>query len=155
MAVVLADVLDETQVILDLRAQTLEAAVREIVGTMTGNTKLREPEKFVAQVLALERATTTFVGNGVAFPHARTELVTQILLGIGRSEEGVPFGESGQAAKLIFNIAVPQRMVTDYLVCVGALARLTREEKTRSALMSAATPAEFVRILREGSLLLE
>jgi mannitol/fructose-specific phosphotransferase system IIA component (Ntr-type) len=155
MAVVLADVLDETQVVLDLRGQTLEPALREIVGTMTGDTKLRDPEKFVAQVLARERATTTFVGNGVAFPHARTDVVTQIVLGIGRSEHGVLFGESGPAAKLIFNIAVPQRMVTDYLVCVGALARLTREEKTRSALMAAATPAEFVQILREGSLLLE
>src|SRR4051794_5188608 len=101
MAVVLADVLDETQVILDLRAQTLEPALREIIETMTGDTKLRDAEKFIAQVLARERATTTFFGNDVAFPHARTELVTQILLGIGRSGEGVPFGSDGQRAKLI------------------------------------------------------
>jgi mannitol/fructose-specific phosphotransferase system IIA component (Ntr-type) len=45
-------------------------------------------------------------------------------------------------------------MVTDYLTCVGALARLSSDEKTRAALDEAETPAEFVEILRAGSLLL-
>ena len=154
MAVVLADVLDEKQVVLELSAPAMDDALREIAATLTGETKLREPEKFVAQVITRERSVTTFVGNGIAFPHARTTLVSEILLGIGRSADGVLFRDNDQA-KLIFLIAVPQRLVTDYLVCVGALARLTREERTRQALMDAATPEEFVGILRAGSLLLE
>ncbi|MDQ6860263.1 MAG: PTS sugar transporter subunit IIA [Verrucomicrobiota bacterium] len=154
MAVVLADVLDEAQVVLELRAETWEGALREIAATMEGAAKLREPEKFIAQVASRERATTTYVGNGVAFPHARTDHVSEILLGIGRSAAGVSFS-GGDAAKLIFLIAVPQRLINDYLVCVGALARLTREETTRDALLNAANAKDFVQILREGSLLLE
>jgi mannitol/fructose-specific phosphotransferase system IIA component (Ntr-type) len=46
-------------------------------------------------------------------------------------------------------------MVTDYLVCVGALARITKDAANREALMSMETPAEFVDLLREKSLLLE
>ena len=154
MAVVLGDVLDEAQVALELRGETLADALREIAATITGATKLREPEKFVAQALTRERTMTTYVGNGVAFPHARTDLVEKILLGIGRSQRGVAFS-GGDPAKLIFLIAVPRRMVTDYLVCVGALARLTRDEKTRATLMNAATAQELIQILREGSLVLE
>ena len=52
---------------------------------------------------------------------------------------------------LIFVIAVPQQMVNDYLICVGALARLLRQEGTRQALLAAATPAEFLDQLRAGS----
>jgi mannitol/fructose-specific phosphotransferase system IIA component (Ntr-type) len=52
---------------------------------------------------------------------------------------------------LIFVIAVPQQMVNDYLICVGALARLLRLEGTRQALLAAATPAEFLDQLRVGS----
>ena len=44
---------------------------------------------------------------------------------------------------LIFVIAVPQQMVNDYLICVGALARLVRNDGTRQALLAASTPAEF------------
>jgi mannitol/fructose-specific phosphotransferase system IIA component (Ntr-type) len=152
MAVVLATLLDEQQVTLDLRAANPDDALGEIVGTMS---KLREPEKFLAEVRQRETSQTTYVGNGVAFPHARTELVEKILLGIGRSRAGIPFGEQGELAHLLFLIAVPKRLVNDYLVCVGALARLTKDKEMRTKLLSAATATEFVQLLREASLLLE
>ena len=155
MAVVLADLLEEKHVTLIMHARTRAEALREIIGTMTTGDALREAEKFLAEVLAREEVHTTFMANGVAFPHARTELVEEIVLGIGRSPKGVAFGEKGERAHLIFVIGVPQRMVTDYLVCVGALARLTKDEKSRSALMAAESAADLIEILRAGSLLLE
>ncbi len=155
MAVVLADLLVEEHVTLDSGTRTREEALREIVATMRGEGKVMEPDKLLAQVVAREEAHSTFMGRGVAFPHARTTLVTQIVLGIGRSRDGVPFGGKGELAHLMFVVAVPQRMVTDYLVCVGALARLVRDDETRAALDTATTPAEFVERLRAGSLLLE
>ncbi len=75
-----------------------------------------------------EQKSSTVANGGVAFPHARTQLVDQILLGIGRSRKGVFFGEGKEPVHLIFVIAVPQQMVNDYLICVGALARLVRHE---------------------------
>jgi mannitol/fructose-specific phosphotransferase system IIA component (Ntr-type) len=155
MAVVLADVINENHVTLDLEATTRDEALRAIVATMAAADEVRDAERFVAEVRVREEVHTTYMGNGIAFPHARTDLVERIVLGIGRSRAGVPFGENGESARLIFLIGVPQRMVTDYLVCVGALARLTSDEKMRDALLKAETPAEFVKLLREGSLVLE
>jgi hypothetical protein len=45
--------------------------------------------------------------------------------------------------------------VTDYLVCVGALARVVKDKKGRDALMAATTAEEFVDLLRTGSLSVE
>ena len=154
MAVVLSDLLHESQVILALADRTREGAVREIIATMSTPAPVRDREKFIAEVLAREETHSTFMGNGVAFPHARTDCVEEIVLGIGRSAEGVAFGENGELAQLIFVIGVPKRMVTDYLVCVGALARLTKDEETRRALMDAESAAALIEILRAGSLLL-
>jgi mannitol/fructose-specific phosphotransferase system IIA component (Ntr-type) len=84
----------------------------------------------------------------IALPHARTELVDKIVLGIGRSASGVPFGPKGERARLIFLIGVPQRLVSDYLVCVGALARLLKDAEVRQRLLTATTPAEFLDALR-------
>jgi mannitol/fructose-specific phosphotransferase system IIA component (Ntr-type) len=155
MAVVLADVLDERAVTLQLQARSCEDALREIIATMQCDGRVGEPEKLFERMLARERVHSTFMGRGVAFPHARTNLVDEICLGIGRSGDGVSFGPDGEPAHLIFVIAVPKRMVTDYLTCVGALARLSSDEKTRAALDEARTPAEFVEVLRAGSLQLE
>ena len=155
MAVVLADLLDEQHVVLELRAREAEEALREIIATLHATGAVTEAEKLLAEVMEREKAHSTFMGRGAAFPHARTDIVTDIVLGIGRSAEGVPFGENGELAHLLFVIAVPRRMVTDYLVCVGALARLVSDEKTRAALDTATTAAELVEVLRAGSMLLE
>ncbi len=135
---------------LELAARTRDETLREIVATID----LAQPEAFLQEVIAREEVQTTLVSHGIAFPHARTNLLERIVLGIGRSVEGVSFGP-GQRAHLIFVIGIPQRMVSDYLVCVGALARLTRDEEIRQALMRAETAGEFVELLRTGSPVLE
>src|SRR5215210_1100990 len=155
MGAKLTDLLDERHVVLELRGETRDEALCEIVAAMNHGDELREPEKLRAQVRAREEEQTTFMGDGVAFPHARTDLVAQIVLGVGRSAQGVPFGKNGERAHLIFLIAVPRRMITDYLVFVGALARIAKEKANRDALMAAGSPAEFLELLRTSALLLE
>ena len=144
MAIALSDFVDENQVILRLRSRKLPNALREIIQLLAQNGKIDNAEAFLEQVLARERAHPSAVEYGVAFPHARTDLVTKIVLGIGRSRAGIPFGESGVRAHLIFVIGVPQRLVSDYLICVGTLARLVKDDGIRSTLFDAETVREFL-----------
>ena len=144
MAIALADLLDEKLVALTLRSRKPANAVREIIQLLTNNGKIDNAEKFLEQVLLREQAHPSVVEYSVAFPHARTDLVDQIVIGIGRSRAGIPFGESGTRARLIFVIGVPERLVNDYLICVGTLARLVKDDATRSALLHAQTPRQFL-----------
>jgi mannitol/fructose-specific phosphotransferase system IIA component (Ntr-type) len=144
MAIALADLLDEKHVTLKLRARKPANAVREIIQLLGANGKIDDAGKFLGQVLSREQANPSVPANGVAFPHARTDLVDEIVLGIGRSRAGIPFGENAVRARLIFVIAVPERLVNDYLICVGTLARLVKDDATRSALLHAQTQREFL-----------
>jgi mannitol/fructose-specific phosphotransferase system IIA component (Ntr-type) len=144
MAITLADLLDEKQVLLRLRSRKPANAVREIVQLLSDNRQVNKPEALLEQVLARERAHPSVVENQAAFPHARTDLVNKIILGIGRSRAGVPFGQNGARARLIFVIAVPQQLINDYLICVGMLARMVKDDAIRSRLLSAGTPREFL-----------
>ena len=144
MPIALADLLDEKQVILRLRSRKAPNALREIIELLAQNGKVGNPEAFFEEVLAREQAHPSVVENGVAFPHARTDLVDEIVVGIGRSTAGIPFGHDGVRAHLIFVIGVPERLVNDYLICVGTLVRVLRDDPTRSALLRVQTPIEFI-----------
>ena len=144
MAIALADLLNEKQVILRLRSRKPANAVREIIQLLAANGKIDDADEFLEQVLAREQVHPSAVENGVVFPHARTDLVDQIILGIGRSRAGIPFGKNGVRARLIFVIGVPQQLVNDYLICVGTLARLVRDDAIHSTLLGAETAREFL-----------
>jgi fructose PTS system EIIA component len=144
----LAGLLDPKHVALELRGNTAGEAVWEIVELLRESGELNKPREFFEAVMAREEKAATVANGGVAFPHARTELVEQIVLGIGRSSKGISFGDEDNLVHLIFLIAVPQQMVNDYLICVGGLARRLNHEETRKALLEASTPAEFLERLR-------
>jgi mannitol/fructose-specific phosphotransferase system IIA component (Ntr-type) len=155
MPIPLADLLTEPQVILRLRSRKPANAIREIVDVLASDIagkKISNPEAFLEQVFAREQAHPSVVENGVAFPHARTDLVDEIVIGVGRSRAGIAFGENQQRAHLIFVIGVPERLLSDYLVCVGTLARLGKDEIIRSRLLDAETPREFIEALTVESL---
>jgi mannitol/fructose-specific phosphotransferase system IIA component (Ntr-type) len=124
-------------------------AIRKIVRLIAADEQIADPDRFVQELLARERDSPSVVDEGVVFPHARTDLVTEIVLGIGRSRGGIVFGKGGRA-RLIFVVGVPQRLVNDYLICVGALARLLKDDVVRNRLLSADTPEQFIDILRTG-----
>ena len=149
MAVALAELLDERHVALQLRARKPPGALREIVQLFGATGKIDKPEDFLDQVLARETKIPSPVQYGVAFPHARTDLVDQIVIGIGCSRAGIPFAD-GRRAHLIFVIAVPQQLINDYLICVGTLARIVADEVTRTALLEAETPHQFIDALKAG-----
>ena len=155
MPIALADLLTEQQVILRLRSRKPANAIREIVDVLAsdiGGRKIANPEAFLEQVFAREQMHPSTVENGVVFPHARTDLVDEIVIGVGRSRAGIPFGENQQRAHLIFVIGVPERLLKDYLVCVGMLARLVKDGAIRLRLFNAETPREFIEALTAETL---
>jgi mannitol/fructose-specific phosphotransferase system IIA component (Ntr-type) len=155
MPIALPNLLTEQQVILRLRSRKPANAIREIVDVLASDInggKIAKPEAFLEVVLAREQAHPSMVEDGVVFPHARTDLVDEIVLGVGRSRAGIPFGENQQRAHLIFVIGVPERLLSDYLVCVGTLARMVKDETIRSRLLNAETSREFIDALTTETL---
>jgi mannitol/fructose-specific phosphotransferase system IIA component (Ntr-type) len=155
MSALLSEILDPNLVVLELHEGTAAEAILEIAELLRDHGHVQDYYKFADAVMEREGRSSTNTGEGVAFPHARTDLVERIALGIGRSAAGIRFGPAKELVHLIFLFGVPRQMVTDYLVCVGAVARVVKAKAKQDALMAATSAEELVEQLRAGALLVE
>lgn len=139
------ELLQPAHILLDVRATEKNAAIQEVAGLLREDEDVHDFPGFCAELLARDKLRSTAMGNGVAFPHARTDSVGEIVMAAGRSAAGIPFGD--EVVRFIFVIGTPREKVGDYLVAVGTMARMLRLEKIRAALAGAKTPEEFLRAL--------
>jgi mannitol/fructose-specific phosphotransferase system IIA component (Ntr-type) len=149
MAGKLAQLLDPTRVTLDIHSAESTGALREVAGLLEGHPDVTDFAGFYSDLLARERIETTCLGNEIAFPHARTEHVTRIVMAVGRSDPGVYFENSDQTVRLIFVLGTPKSNAGDYLQVVGLLCRILKNPLGRETLLGAATPDAFVRAMLE------
>jgi mannitol/fructose-specific phosphotransferase system IIA component (Ntr-type) len=147
MSVRISQLLDPSRVVLDLRATKRTAAINEVARRLEGRPEMLNFAAFYAEVLARDRADTTYIGNEVALPHARTDHANAILMAAGRSKEGIWFENCSQTVRLVFVLATPKACIQEYLQAVGSLCRLLKGPGVRGALLAAATAEEFHAVL--------
>jgi mannitol/fructose-specific phosphotransferase system IIA component (Ntr-type) len=147
MAGRLSSLLDPSRIRLQVLGNKRTVALNEIARQLDGHPDVTNFQGFYNELLARERLDTTCLGNEIALPHARTEHVQKIVMAVGRSDQGVLFENSNQTVKLMFVLGTPKSNPTDYLQVVSALCKIFKDSANRDALLSAATPEEFVQAI--------
>ena len=148
MAARLSSLLEPARISLALHSAKRTGALHEVAALLQGHPEVVNFDGFYQELLARERLDTTCLGNGVALPHARTEHVKKIVLAVGRSPGGVHFEHNDQTVHLLFILGTPKNNPTDYLILVGALCRIIKDQANRDALLAAPTPEAFIATVR-------
>ena len=78
-------------IILEMKAATKDAALRELAGLAATQCGRFTEEVLYKVLVEREAVGSTGVGNGVAIPHGKIEGLEEILLCFGRSRTGVDF----------------------------------------------------------------
>ncbi len=139
-----------SQVTLDLTADNEDEAIRAVTALLAGHPAVVDADRLAAEILEREKLSPTAIGYGVAFPHARTEQVREIVMAVGRSAPGVPFQGAEAPVHFFFVIGAPPDRAAPYLALVARLARLLKSEAIRSQLMAAPDPDAFLNVLQSG-----
>ena len=143
--------LSPDQVVLDVRADDEVAAIRTVAAALAEHPGVTDTAALANEVIERERLSSTALGSGVAFPHARTTLVKEIVVAVGRCVAGVPFAGNAEPVHFIFVIGTPPDRAAAYLALVGTLARVLRSETLRQKLLAVATADDFVAALRAAA----
>jgi mannitol/fructose-specific phosphotransferase system IIA component (Ntr-type) len=145
MTSTVAQLLQPSRISLDIAATEKNAAILEVATLLKKEGAMVDYPMFCDELIARDELRSTAAGYGVAFPHARTDAVKEIVIAAGRSVAGIKFGE--ETVHFIFVIGTPREKVAEYLVAVGTLARTLRVDKKRASLENAATGEEFIKAL--------
>jgi len=146
----IADYLRENQILLHLKARVKEQSVKELSALLRDADEVADFDTFLEDVYEREKIGTTGIGNGVAIPHARSDGVTDFVVALGRSHEGVEFGSlDRQPVKLIFLMGTPKKKgITQYLKILARLTRLLQKEAFRESLLEASSAEAIINIFK-------
>lgn len=143
MAVSISETLRPHLIGVNLQATSKADAMLEVASLLKDHPSMVNFDGFYNDLVQREKLESTCLGMEMAFPHARTDHVKNLVIAAGRSKEGIKFENTEQPVKLMFVIGTPKRMVTEYLAAVGALARLLKDDGLRQKLISAKNAEEF------------
>jgi mannitol/fructose-specific phosphotransferase system IIA component (Ntr-type) len=140
----LSGILKPGQISLNLKAQSRDGILKELVGQTPLNEKAQH--MLLVNLKQREELGSTGIGKGVAIPHCRSLLLNSLSLIVGRSKNGVDFDAIDKKPSRLFFliIAPPHDPQNQYLIVLGRIAQLAKGLTSNDALFTADNPEDFI-----------
>jgi len=116
--------------IVDLQATDKWQAIAELVDHLIASHRSlkKHRDAILAAIKKRESTLSTAIGDGIAFPHATTQLVSNVVHVMGRSKTGIDFNtpDSKPVRKIILFL-VPNGDFQKYLSTLAEMAALAHD----------------------------
>jgi mannitol/fructose-specific phosphotransferase system IIA component (Ntr-type) len=138
----------EDCVICPLTAGSPGEAVRQLAARLTGRPGMRDPGEFQRAVEFREKENSTYLGSGIALPHARADAVECVIVAAGAAPAGIPWPTAADSVRMVFLVGVPRKMVREYLELVRRISKAARPAQWLQRATQSADPAALAALLR-------
>jgi arginyl-tRNA synthetase len=138
--------------IVDLTANDRWQAVDELIDHLIklGAFKSEHREPITAAIKNREASMSTGIGDGVAIPHAASDLVSDVVSILGRSKKGLDFNSlDRKPVYLVWLFLVPQGQFQKYINTLANIAKQLHRVDFRDALTSAPNAAAALDLFDE------
>jgi PTS system nitrogen regulatory IIA component len=140
----LSEILEEDNIILDLKAKDKNGVLEELAEVVTNHEPSLDTGSLIRVLLERERLGSTGIGDGVAIPHGKFRGVTHPIISFGRSLKGLDFESmDGQPAFLFFLLVAPENSASVHLKALAKIAKILKNGSFRKVLMEASTKKEL------------
>lgn len=148
--------IDQKLIIPDLTARTRQQAIRILVDKIfeTGRNLFETDvtsDYIYSKVIERENIQTTGLGNGIAFPHARLQNCTDLVLAVGVSKTGIDFESfDRQPCNIICLLISPERKPYLNLQMMALLARFLADEQNIERIRNCSSAEKIVQFLKNS-----
>jgi len=144
------DFLKEKAVSAHLKSKTKREVIEELIALLAQAGEIENKEEIMKALLDREKLGSTGIGDGVAIPHAKSDVVNEVVAAFGRSPQGVEFDSlDGEPAYLFFLLVAPTDSTGPHLKALARLSRILKDKPFRETLKKAETEEEMLKLIRE------
>ena len=140
-------ILNLNNIILDLKSESKFDAIERAGKLLIDNGYVKS--NYIEGMKKREEVVSTFLGNGVAIPHAINEYKKEILntgIVIMQYKDGIDYGD-GNVAYIVIGIAGND---DEHMEILSKIAIVISEEENVERLRNATSKEEIIKILEEG-----
>ena len=144
----LKKVLSPDTVWVDLKADTKEGIIEEMIDRLMAAGRIKDREGALKAVLDREAKMSTGMQNGVAIPHGKSECIKSLVAAIGLNKAGVNFDSMDGSPCTIFIMTLsPAKRTGPHIQFLAEVSRLINQPAERERLLAAKTQTEIYEIL--------
>jgi CBS domain containing-hemolysin-like protein len=144
----LADTMSVGRVVLGLSAPDITNAISQVLSRVDPAELPAAREKIARAVLEREADVSTYLGHGLAVPHARLEGIDRPVVIFALSKEGIPVKGTNERIHLIFMLLTPLSAPHFQVRLLARISGLMQSEYVVECLRKTQDPQALLEIIR-------
>ena len=138
-------------IIVGFKAKDKYDAIRQLLDVIASRAPELRKSQALDDVHQREKVVSTYLGDGIAMPHARTQGTGRFLTAIGIAADGIDYdGDGLHPVNLVILSLNPEDGTGPYLQYIARMAHILRIRDVHQALIQAKSAAEACEILHRG-----
>jgi nitrogen PTS system EIIA component len=143
------DFLDIKAIKLNMQSTEKEDALKELVDVLTETQLIDDKKSVVKSLIERESLGSTGIGQGIAIPHGKTDLVKELVAVLGISTKGVNFEAlDGEPVYIFFLLVAPKDTAGPHLKALAQISRLLRDSYFCELMKRCKTPDEVYELIQ-------
>jgi PTS system nitrogen regulatory IIA component len=142
------DILSAKSVIVDLKGETKEEIIEELVDALEVGEVITNRDKVLQAVLEREKIMSTGIGDGIAIPHGKSDAVARLAAALGTQKRGVDFEAlDGEPAYVFFLLVSPANVSGPHIKALARISRLLKNDDFKKKLIDASSAEDIMAVI--------
>ena len=144
----LKKLLSEDTIILDLKGETKEEIIQEMIDLLVLRGRIKDRESALKAVMEREQKMSTGMQHGIAIPHGKTDSVDKLVTAMALKRSGVDFGSMDGKPSTIFIMTISSVSRTGpHIQFLSEISQVLNDPEKRDRILQAQSTAEVLDIL--------
>jgi len=148
MDIKIADILDPACICLNMEAKDKVSALNQMVELLALNGKVHDRATLATVILDRERLMSTGIGNGVALPHGKTNVVDRSMAALATLRTPIDFDAlDDKPVSIILLLVGTEGNVGVHLRLLSRISRMVGSEQFRTSLLNTKSVENVITLL--------